>query len=78
MARFEHSAARLSAMIDPALEILNRQLSGEDPKTALRAAAILLRVATPSRLGHVVEEVKKNSPQALDEDEEDDLNEAVE
>jgi hypothetical protein len=47
---YEQSAARLQAMIQPALEILNRQLTGDDPKTALRAAAILLRVASPARL----------------------------
>jgi hypothetical protein len=47
---YEQSATRLQSMIQPALDILNRQLTGDDPKTALRAAAILLRVATPARL----------------------------
>ena len=64
-ALFEHSAARLSSMIEPALEILNRQLTGDDPKTALRAAAILLRVATPSRLGQVpADEAKAKKSEA--------------
>lgn len=77
---FEHSAARLSAMVQPALEILNRQLTGDDPRTALRAAAILLRVATPSRLGHIAGSTKKSTtdPEAfpdddLEEDEEEDV-----
>jgi hypothetical protein len=56
---FEHSAARLSSMIEPALEILNRQLIGDDPKTALRAAAILLRVAMPARLGQFADDKKR-------------------
>jgi len=46
----QHSLARLQSMLEPALDILQRQISGDDPKTALRAAAILLRVATPARL----------------------------
>ncbi len=65
-ALFEHSAARLSSMIEPALEILNRQLTGDDPKTALRAAAILLRVATPSRLGHVAADEAKTKKSDAD------------
>jgi hypothetical protein len=46
----QHSVARLQSMLEPALDILQRQITGDDPKTALRAAAILLRVATPARL----------------------------
>ena len=47
---WEQSAGRLHSMVDPALDILQKQLAGDDPKTALRAAAILLRFANPSRL----------------------------
>jgi hypothetical protein len=72
---FEHSAARLSSMIEPALEILNRQLIGDDPKTALRAAAILLRVATPARLGQFAED-KKRGLGAEDEVDADDASES--
>jgi len=42
---WERSAERLRQMIQPALDILERQM--QDPKTALRAAAILLRQAAP-------------------------------
>jgi len=46
----EQSTARLQTLLDPALDILQKQLKGDDPKTALRAAAILVRMATPSRI----------------------------
>lgn len=52
---WEHSIERLQSMLDPALEILQRQIAGEDPKTALRAAAILLRVATPAGIQRLTE-----------------------
>ena len=46
----EQSTARLQTLLDPALDILQRQLTGDDPKAQLRAAAILVRMATPARL----------------------------
>jgi hypothetical protein len=49
-ALWERSAGRIQAMVDPALEILQKQLASGDEKVALRAAAVLLRFATPSRL----------------------------
>jgi hypothetical protein len=49
-ALWERSAGRIRAMVDPALEILQKQLTSGDEKVALRAAAVLLRFATPSRL----------------------------
>jgi hypothetical protein len=47
---WQQSAARLQSMVEPALDILRAQLTDNDPKLRLRAAAILLRFATPSRL----------------------------
>jgi hypothetical protein len=47
---WQQSAARLQSMVEPALDILRGQLTSDDPKLRLRAAAILLRFATPSRL----------------------------
>ena len=52
---WQQSVGRLQAMLEPALDILQRQIQGDDPKTALRAAAILLRVATPARLQRLAE-----------------------
>jgi len=50
-ALWERSAGQLHAMVQPALDILSRQLASTDEKVAMRAAAVLLRFATPSRLG---------------------------
>ena len=47
---WQRSAGQLHAMVEPALEELRQQLAGDDPKTRLRAAAILLRFANPTRL----------------------------
>ena len=47
---WRQSQARLEALLEPALDVLQHQIGSEDPKTALRAAAVLLRTATPSRL----------------------------
>ncbi len=47
---WERSAGQLQAMVEPALQVLRQQLEGDDPKTRLRAAAILLRFANPTRL----------------------------
>src|SRR2546421_6925444 len=46
---WDQSRNQLQSMLQPALNILQKQLTCDDPKTALRAAAILLRFATPSR-----------------------------
>ena len=62
---WEQSAGEIQSMVRPALSILRKQLSGEDPKLAMRAAGVLLRFATPSRLlpasvaGKVVDEHKQ-------------------
>ena len=37
-------------MVGPALSILRKQLASDDERTAIRAAGVLLRFATPSRL----------------------------
>lgn len=42
--------ARVQGMLEPALEIVRKQLQSDDPKIQLRAAAMLLRLATPARL----------------------------
>jgi transposase-like protein len=47
------SITRLQSMLEPALDILQKQITGDDPRTALRAASILLRVATPTRLARL-------------------------
>jgi hypothetical protein len=47
---WDQSAGQLQALVGPALAILQKQLASDDPKIALRAAAVLLRFATPSRL----------------------------
>jgi hypothetical protein len=49
-AMFDQSVARVQSMLDPVLDLLQRQLAGDDPKIALRAAAILLHVAMPARM----------------------------
>jgi DNA-binding CsgD family transcriptional regulator len=49
-ALWERSASEIQSMVGPALEILRKQLTGDDPKLAMRAAGVLLRFATPSRL----------------------------
>ncbi len=49
-AMWERSASEIQSMVGPALGILRKQLTGEDPKLALRAAGVLLRFVTPSRL----------------------------
>lgn len=51
----EQSITRLQGLLDPALDILQKQITGDDPKTALRAAAILLRIASPARLARMSE-----------------------
>jgi hypothetical protein len=47
---FEQSAARISMLVQPSLEILRRQLKGPDEKAAARAASTLLRLATNARI----------------------------
>lgn len=51
----QQSITRLQGLLDPALDILQKQITGDDPKTALRAAAILLRIASPARLARMSE-----------------------
>jgi hypothetical protein len=49
-AMWQQSASEIQSMVAPALGILRKQLTGDDPKLAMRAAGVLLRFATPSRL----------------------------
>lgn len=49
-ALWEQSATAIQSMISPALAILREQLTSTDADTAIRAASVLLRFATPSRL----------------------------
>ena len=44
-----HSADRLRALLHPSLDILANHLHSADPKTSFRAAALIARIATPSR-----------------------------
>ena len=47
---FQESVDRLRSMVQPALDIIERQMGdASDPRAALRAAAILLRFAAPRR-----------------------------
>ena len=52
-ALLQQSTARLQTLLDPALDILQKQLQNSDPKIQVRAAAILVRMATPARLARV-------------------------
>ncbi|MGB7161514.1 MAG: helix-turn-helix domain-containing protein [Tepidisphaeraceae bacterium] len=47
---WERSAGEIQSMVSPALGILRRQLDSGDDKIATRAAGVVLRFATPSRL----------------------------
>jgi hypothetical protein len=47
-ARWEQAAGEIGSMVKPALSILRSQLTGDDPKLAMRAASVLLRFATPA------------------------------
>src|SRR5205814_1377178 len=58
---WRNSVARLHELIDPALDILEKQLSAGDARTAMRAASILLRLVGPARVPRV----------SLDADDED-------
>ena len=66
-ALMEQSTARLQTLLDPALDILEKQLAGDDPKTQLRAAAILVRLATPARIRPVASPTKKSPADSFDE-----------
>ena len=45
----QHSADRLRALLYPSLDVLATHLHSDDPKTSLRAAALIARIAGPSR-----------------------------
>jgi Helix-turn-helix of insertion element transposase len=62
---WQQSAQRLQTMYQPALDILEKQLTGPDPRLALRAAALLLRVASPARLDRVVRDTSPPAPPPL-------------
>jgi transposase len=68
----EQSTARMRRLLDPALNILEKQLESSDPKTQLRAAAILVRMATPGRLAsysaaeELAEEIAAESKEHMD------------
>src|SRR4051812_36692803 len=71
---WERSVTQLQSMVQPALEILQRQLTSEDVKLQIRAATILLRFATPSRLAPGRTTAGDNSPAREPHDQEvDDL-----
>lgn len=50
---WERSAGQIQSLVEPALAVLRKQFNSEDQKSALRAAGVLLRFATPSRLAPV-------------------------
>ena len=47
---YRQSVHRLQSLLHPALDVLQHEVTGDDTSTALRAASILLRFATPGRL----------------------------
>ena len=47
---WQNSVKRLHSLVEPALAILEKQLASDDPKVAMRAASILLRLAGPARV----------------------------
>ena len=49
--RSEQAANQLQSMLPSALKILQQQLDSTDPRDRMRAVSVLLRFATPSRLG---------------------------
>ena len=65
----EQSTARLQSLLKPAMDILQKQLVGGDPKAQLRAAALLVRMATPARLQYTsaVEELAADREREFEE-----------
>ena len=61
---WEQSAAEIQSMVGPALSILRKQLASDDERTAIRAAGVLLRFATPSRLVPAVASASPDDPRA--------------
>jgi hypothetical protein len=61
---WQDSVSRLHALIGPALGILEQQLNGENKMMALRAAAILLRLAGPARLPRLSLDGGEENPNA--------------
>jgi HEAT repeat protein len=59
---WEQSAGEIQSMVQPALSILRKQLASADEKVAIRAAAVLLRFATPSRLAPAAMSASSASP----------------
>ena len=61
----------MQSLLDPALDILQKQIGSADEKIALRAAAILVRVASPARLQRIADSArsaeKKSSLDSFDE-----------
>ena len=56
----------LNQLVREYIEMLAGQLTGDDPKLRIRAAAILLRFATPSRLGQPAAEKQIRSQTVQD------------
>ncbi len=46
---WQRSIERVQTMLEPALDVLQRHLSAADPRIALRAAAILVRLVSPPK-----------------------------
>jgi hypothetical protein len=61
---WEQSAGQLQSMVQPALNILQKQLTSDDVNLQIRAATVLLRFATPSRLAPAA-----RGPESLERDE---------
>ena len=69
---WKQQADRMRGMVQPALEVLQKQLTNtDDPRLAMRAAAILLRFAAPGRKAMDEMENEPNLPrrQAAHDDE---------
>lgn len=72
---WEQSAGEIQSMVGPALSILRKQLASDDERIAIRAAAVLLRFATPSRLAPAAlsSSPSPDAPAKREPDEVDDL-----
>ncbi len=65
---WEQSAGEIQSMVGPALSILRKQLASADERTAIRAASVLLRFATPSRLSPAAVSSSPGAPGAAEAD----------
>ena len=49
-ALWDRSASEMQSLVGPALGVLRKHLSGDDPRLAIQAVGVVMRFATPNRL----------------------------